>query len=83
MCGLQAGCRSVENGKVIDGYQRAPNEDIAFLINAVSPDYFSTVGMRVIAGRPLDERDTATTRKVAVVNRTIAERYFRDGLAVG
>ena len=83
MCGLQAGCRSVESGKVIDGYQPAPNEGIAFLVNAVSPDYFSTVGMRVIAGRPLDERDTATTRKVAVVNRTIAERYFRDGEAVG
>jgi hypothetical protein len=73
----------VESGKVIDGYQPAPNEEIAFLVNAVSPDYFSTVGMRVIAGRPLDERDTATTRKVAVVNRTIAERYFRDGQAVG
>ena len=83
MCGLQGSCRSVEDGKVIDGYQPAPNEEIAFLVNAVSPNYFSTVGMRVIAGRPLDERDTATTRRVAVVNRTVAERYFRDGQAVG
>jgi len=83
MCGLQASCRSVESGKVIDGYQAGPKEEIAFLVNAVSPDYFSTVGMRVLAGRPIDERDTATTRKVAVVNRTVAERYFRDGQAVG
>jgi macrolide transport system ATP-binding/permease protein len=82
MCGLQASCRSVEGGKAIEGYQPAPKEEIAFLVNAVSPDYFATVGMRVLAGRPIDERDTAATRKVAVVNRTVAERYFR-GQAVG
>jgi predicted permease len=38
--------------------------------------YFETMGIPLIAGRPLDERDRPATTAVAVVNATLAERLF-------
>jgi predicted permease len=45
----------------------------------VSAQYFSTIGMRILAGRDFEASDTATSRKVALVNETFARRYL--GLA--
>lgn len=42
----------------------------------VSPRYFETMGTRIILGRALDERDTASSKLVAVVNETMARRYW-------
>ena len=42
----------------------------------VMDGYFETMGMRMVAGRPLDERDRANDAKVAVVNETLAKRLF-------
>jgi predicted permease len=83
MCGLQSNCRAREDGFEIEGYQSRPDEQVVFLINTVSPNYFSTVGMRLIAGRALSDRDLEKTPKVAVVNRTLAAKYFEDGQAIG
>jgi predicted permease len=83
MCGIQAGCRSIEDGLVIEGYRPRPDESVAFMVNGVGPDYFATVGMTMIAGRPIDASDVAGGRQVAVVNRTLARKYFPDGQAVG
>jgi putative ABC transport system permease protein len=38
--------------------------------------YFETMGMRMVAGRPIDERDRAGAPLVAVVNETLAKRLF-------
>ena len=45
----------------------------------VSPAYFSTLGLQVIAGRPLQETDTGGAQPVLVVNDTFARRYLREG----
>jgi len=42
----------------------------------VSPGYFETMGIRVIAGRDLDKNDTAESPRVAVVNQTFVRRYL-------
>jgi predicted permease len=83
MCGIQSGCRSREDGIVVEGYRARADEQVVFTVNIVSPEYFSTTGMRIIAGRPLSDRDVPTGPKVAVVNRTLAMKYFTDGQAVG
>lgn len=49
----------------------------------VSPGYFETVGMRVIRGRALLESDDEGVPAVAVVNRTMAERYWPGEDAIG
>jgi predicted permease len=45
----------------------------------VSPDYFATLGLRVLAGRPLQDSDTETSQPVVVVNETFRRRYLGDG----
>jgi predicted permease len=42
----------------------------------VSPKYFSTLGIPVLAGRDFDERDSARVPHVAIVNETFARRHF-------
>jgi predicted permease len=49
----------------------------------VSPKYFSTIGMRLLAGRDFDESDTATSRKVALVNETFVRRHFAGANPIG
>lgn len=83
MCGLQSSCRAREDGIDIEGYQARPDEQVVFTVNAVTPGYFSNVGMRLIAGRAFTDRDLENTPKVAVVNRTLARKYFVDGQAIG
>src|SRR5207248_1819428 len=42
----------------------------------VAPDYFSTLGTAVLRGRPLTEQDTASSRRVAVVNQAFVSKIF-------
>ena len=83
MCGLLSGCRSFSNDIVFEGYQPRAGENPGFITNLVSPDYFSTVGMQLLDGRPLSDRDMSGTQKVAVVNEALARRYFPGGRALG
>jgi putative ABC transport system permease protein len=51
--------------------------------NMVSPEYFRTLGIRVVAGRVFDARDSATAAKVAVINRATARFFFGTEDPVG
>jgi predicted permease len=48
----------------------------------VSPGYFATLGLRVVAGRGLEDSDVRTSEPVAVVNETFVRRYL-GGSALG
>jgi len=82
MCGLASGCRATSD-IVIDGYRPAPGEPVRVQENRVSSSYFATTGMRLLDGRGLDGRDRANTAKVAVVNRSMARRYFPGQSPIG
>lgn len=43
---------------------------------AVSPNYFSTLGIPLLSGRELTEADGATAPKVALVSESMAKRFF-------
>jgi putative ABC transport system permease protein len=51
-------------------------------LNRVSPDYFTTLGIHILAGRAFTDADTATSEPVAIINQTMAERLWphRDAL---
>ncbi len=51
--------------------------------NRVWPGYFETVGTRVLRGRAIDERDTPSARRVAVVNAAFVRRFFEAGEPIG
>ena len=45
-------------------------------VNAVSQDYFSTFGIRLVAGRDFEPRDSAPNANVAIVNEAFAARFL-------
>lgn len=68
----------------IDGYEPRQNEDLSMLNNAVGPDYFRTLRIPVVAGREFEDRDDEAGAPVAVVNHTLAEKYWgSDAGAIG
>jgi predicted permease len=50
---------------------------------SVTPGYFTAMGIRLLAGRLLDERDTQDRPPVTVVNLALARKYFAGADAVG
>ena len=68
----------------VDGRRDPASKDVPFAaINAVTPRYAATLGLRTIEGRFVDESDTADASKVAVINETLASRYFVGRPAIG
>lgn len=49
----------------------------------VSKDYFATLGIPLLAGNVFGDEDYGDGRYVALVNQTLARRYFPDGSVVG
>jgi putative ABC transport system permease protein len=49
----------------------------------VMPGFFETLGAKITLGRPITEDDTATTRKVAVINEAFAKRFFKGQNPIG
>lgn len=51
--------------------------------NAVGPDYFATADVPLRYGRVLDNADSITSAKVAVVNETFVRQFFPRGDSMG
>ncbi|HKA17152.1 MAG TPA: ABC transporter permease [Blastocatellia bacterium] len=51
--------------------------------SSVTPDYFRTMGIRLIQGREPLESDNADSPKVVVISETLARRYFPDEDPIG
>ncbi len=60
----------------------APGEAETWM-NAVSPGYFAALGMPLLAGRNFASEDTETGPRVAIVNQTLARRFFPDQDPIG
>jgi predicted permease len=60
----------------LEGYEPRRDEDVAFLSNVVGGDYFRTLRIPMVAGRPFEERDDEGAAPVAIVNSTLAARYW-------
>jgi macrolide transport system ATP-binding/permease protein len=60
-----------------EGWQpRSDREQNIALHTVAGSHYFNTMGVKLVAGRELDERDTAKSKLVAVINETMARRYW-------
>jgi len=49
----------------------------------VMPDYFATLQVRIVSGREFGVQDTAAALPVAVINETMARRYWPHETALG
>ena len=54
----------------------APGEPLMADFQAATPGYFRTAGIPLLRGRDFDLADGTSSQFVAVVNRTMAERFF-------
>lgn len=62
----------------LDGYTARQDEDLAFMSNMVGPGYFRTLRIPMVAGREFEDIDDLHGEPVAIVNRTLAERYWGE-----
>jgi macrolide transport system ATP-binding/permease protein len=61
---------------VVDGYTPPPEESPTVDYNEVGPEYFVTMGIPLVAGREFTRRDDENAALVALVNETMAQRYW-------
>ena len=50
---------------------------------SVTPDYFKAMGIRLLAGRMLNDGDTIDQPRVTIVNEALAKKYFRGEDPIG
>ena len=67
----------------IEGRQRNEDDDMAPWFDSVSPGYFATLGIPLLAGRDFTPRDRAGAPRVAVVNDVFANYYFKNQNPIG
>src|SRR5205807_57012 len=67
----------------IEGYQPPRNEQVAADYNQVGEGYFSTIGIPIVAGREFTHNDNETAPPVAVVNETMAAKYWPGKNVIG
>jgi len=60
-----------------------PDNGIGAFNNIVTPSYFATMRIPIVAGRGFDERDDAAAPKVAIVTRAMAQRIWAGQSAIG
>src|SRR6266849_3253214 len=74
---------SSETPIVVDGYQPPPEESPVVEYNEVGPNYFVTLGIPLVEGREFTRADDEKAALVAMVNETMANRYWKGRNAIG
>jgi predicted permease len=59
-----------------DDVNPPPSEDALVYFNFISPGYFETVRTPLLAGRGFTDHDTKTAAPVAIINQTMARKFF-------
>lgn len=60
-----------------------PSDRVAVPLRSVTPGYFDLLGFKVAGGRDFRASDKRGAPSVAIVNRTLADRYFSGTGAIG
>jgi putative ABC transport system permease protein len=73
---LPLGGDNTNSGLLIEG-RTFPDNDPPFADDRlVSPGYFKAMGIPILKGRGFTERDDATAPRVALINETLARKFF-------
>ena len=66
-------------GVSVDGHRKFPSVDY----REITPDYFHTLGVPLLAGRFFQPADSPQSAKVAIINAAFAREYFHNQNPVG
>jgi predicted permease len=75
--------RRFSTGIFVQGREYAPGQRDTISVVGVSPTFFETMGMSLVAGRGFTPRDTENAPLVAVINEAAARRYFPNQSPIG
>jgi predicted permease len=67
----------------IDGYQPLKGESMTIGFDMISPGLFQTLGLPLRAGRDFSWADDEKAVRVAIVNETLAKKYWPGKSAIG
>jgi putative ABC transport system permease protein len=67
----------------IEGYQPPRNEQVSADYNQVGEGYFATIGIPIVSGREFTRNDDENAPPVAIVNETMAAKYWPGKDPVG
>jgi macrolide transport system ATP-binding/permease protein len=67
----------------VDGYQPPPNEQPTVDYVQVAEDYFATLGIPIVSGRAFTRTDDENAPPIAIINETMAAKYWPGKNAVG
>src|SRR5467141_342089 len=59
-----------------DGHAHVPNEDPRAHMRVVSPGFFASLGVPIVAGRDFNDSDGQKNDPVVIVSQTLAQRMF-------
>jgi putative ABC transport system permease protein len=76
------GLASRDGFKIIGQPPPKPGEEPGVEVRVVTPTYFQAMGIPLLKGRLLNERDVKETR-VLLINETMAKRYFPNTDPIG
>ncbi len=81
---LPLGFMTLAEPVVIDGRAAPPGERPPFIAaQRIGPDYFRTIGTPLVRGRDFTPQDSANTPAVALINETMARRFFPNEDPIG
>ena len=67
----------------VDGITPTPDDPQDTLFRVGTSDYLKTLGVQLVEGRLLDQRDGIDAPRAVVVNDTLARKYWPRGSALG
>jgi putative ABC transport system permease protein len=59
-----------------DGHVHVPNEDPRARMRVISPGFFASLGVPIVAGRDFNDSDGQKNDPVVIVSQTLAQRMF-------
>jgi putative ABC transport system permease protein len=81
---LPLGGRYTDSSFIIEGRPIPPPDEVpAVWYSAIAPDYFNTMGMRLLEGREFNETDQGDSSRVVIINETMARRHWPTEDPVG
>jgi putative ABC transport system permease protein len=72
-----------DNSMAVEGFAHKPGNTPDPHMQFITPDFFKTMHIPILAGRDFRMSDAKGAPEVCIVNEKFAKQYFKDGNAVG
>ena len=66
-------------GLTVEGFTPSQGQSVSAAYRLTCPGYFSTLGIALSEGRDFDHRDVTNGARVVIINRAMADAYWKKG----